>query len=73
MYVNFGRSPLSILSSVIHSLGFRVTEYSSYLANFFCSLVLESPVVGSNFLKTFVHASIASLYLLALVISSPII
>ena len=41
---------MSISSSVVHSLRCLVTSYSLNLANFLDSLVLESPVVGLNFL-----------------------
>ena len=58
---------------MIHSSGFLDTSFSLHLANFLCILVLESPVVGSNFLECFVHASIASLYLLAFVFDSSMI
>ena len=61
---SFCRSLLSSLSSVIHSLEFLVTSYSSHLAIFLPSLVLESPVVGSNFPESFIHGCLTSPYLL---------
>ena len=73
MYVGFFRSPLSSSSSVIHSLGFLVKSASSYLANFLRSLVLEAPVVGSNFPQSFVHASLESPYLFTFVFASSMI
>ena len=45
-------------------LGFLVTVFGSHLENFLCSLFLEAPVVGSNFLESFIHACLVSLYLL---------
>ena len=63
---SFCRSTLSILISVIHSLGFRVMSYSLLLANVLHSLVLDTPVVGSICIESFVHTSLASSYLLAL-------
>ena len=66
-------SPLSNLSWVIHSSGFIVTSSSSHLENFLCGIVLEAPVFGSNFLGSFNHACLASLYLLAFVCASSMI
>ena len=61
---------ISILSLAIHSSGFIVPSSSLHLANFVCSLVLEAPVVGSIFLESFIHASLASLYLSYFVFAS---
>ena len=56
--------PLISYILVIHYSGFFVMASSSHLANFLRSLVLESPVVGPNFLESFVHTNFASPYLL---------
>ena len=67
---SFRRYPLSSSISVIHSLGFLVTSYSFYLEIFLRSLVLEAPVIGSNFIESFVHDSLASTYLFDFVLAS---
>ena len=60
----FCRSPLSNLSSVIHSSGYLVTSSSFHLANLLRSLFLELPMVGSIFSESFIHACLESPYLL---------
>ena len=42
-------------------------SYSLYLVDFLCSLVMEAPVVGSNFIEIFIHACIVYLCLLSFV------
>ena len=64
------RCRLSSLRSVIHSSGFLVMSSSSHLANFLSRFFLEDPIVGSNFIESFVYASPVSLYLLAFVFYS---
>ena len=68
--LNFRRSPLSSSSSVINYSGFLVMSSSLHLRNFLRSLVLEAPLVGSTFLESFIHACLASPYLLAFVFAS---
>ena len=70
---SFRTSPRSNSSSVIHSLGFLVTSSIFQLTNFLHGLVLQSPVVSSNFPKISFHASIVSLYILDFVLASSII
>ena len=43
------RSTLSIAIMVIHSLGSLVMAYSFHLVNLLCSIILEAPVIGSDF------------------------
>ena len=67
---SFCRYPIIILISVIYSSGSIVTSSSSQLEKLFCSLVLEAPLVGSNFLESFVHASLSYPYILDFVFAS---
>ena len=56
-------SPPSILILVIHNLEYIVTSSIIHVANFLQSVVLKAPVVGSNFLESFIQASIVYPYL----------
>ena len=60
---SFCRSPLSSLISVIQSLEYLVTLYSSNFANFVHIIVSEAPVVRSKFLESFSHDILASPFL----------
>ena len=57
---NFGRSPFSSSRSVIQYSGSLGASSNFIFANFLHSLVLEGPVVGSNFLDNFIHACLDS-------------
>ena len=62
--LSFQSSPLSSLSLVIHSLGYIFTSSRSHFDNFLRGLVLEAPVVGSNFPKSFTKNFLPSSHLL---------
>ena len=55
MTPNFCKSPLNNYSSVIQSYGSLVTSSNSHFANFFRSIVLDTTVIGWNFMFNFFH------------------
>ena len=67
---SFCRYPLSSWGPVTHYSEVLVTLSSLLLANLLPSIVLENPVVGSNFLESFVPSSFAFTYLLEIVFAS---
>ena len=71
--LSFQSSPLISLSLVIHSLGSIFTSSRSHFDNFLRGLVLEAPVVGSNFPKSFTKNCLPSSHLLDFVFPSSMI
>ena len=68
--LNCFRSHLITLILLIKYLGYLVTSYSSLFADFFHSIFLETPVVGSNLLESFYRAILESTYYVCFVFDS---
>ena len=69
----FHRYFLSSSISVIHSLEFLVMPSILHLENYLCSILLEAPVVESNFCESFIHTCLVSHYLLSFFFDSSVI